>query len=128
MRYKRTIAFDLDEVICSRTSDEGGVSKYHTCYPLPKMISIVNESYEQGNKIIIYTARGMSMFSGNVQKIYSELYEITKDQLRAWGVKHHELIMGKPHYDIFIDDKAINSEKVTSLKDINIFLEGGTND
>ena len=68
------------------------------------------------------------MFSGNVQKIYSELYEITKDQLRAWGVKHHELIMGKPHYDIFIDDKAINSEKVTSLKDINIFLEGGTND
>tara|TARA_B100000073_G_C23403688_1_gene440303 strand:+ start:91 stop:477 length:387 start_codon:yes stop_codon:yes gene_type:complete len=128
MRYKRTIAFDLDDVICSRTSDEGGVSKYHTCYPFPKMISIVNESYDQGNKIIIYTARGMSTFCGNVQKIYSELYEITKTQLREWGVKHHELIMGKPHYDIIIDDKALNSERVSTVKDISKFFNGEEND
>ena len=87
------------------------------------MISIVNESYEQGNKIIIYTARGMSTFSGNVHRVYSELYELTKGQLKNWGVKHHELIMGKPHYDIIIDDKALNSERVQSVKDIEAFLK-----
>jgi hypothetical protein len=123
MRYKRIIAFDLDDVICSRTSNDGGVLKYHTCYPFPDVISIVNESYEQGNKIIIYTARGMSTFSGNVHRVYSELYELTKGQLKNWGVKHHELIMGKPHYDIIIDDKALNSERVQSVKDIEVFLK-----
>ena len=36
-------------------------------------------------------------------------YEITRDQLEEWGAKHHELRMGKPAYDLFIDDKNINS-------------------
>ena len=27
-------------------------------------------------------------------------------QLKDWGCKYHELIMGKPHADYFIDDKA----------------------
>ena len=34
------------------------------------------------------------------------LFELTKQQLDDWGVKYHELIMGKPHADYFIDDKA----------------------
>jgi hypothetical protein len=29
-------------------------------------------------------------------------------QLDAWGVKYHELRLGKPVYDLFIDDKAMN--------------------
>ena len=29
-------------------------------------------------------------------------------QLKKWGVKYHELIMGKPYGDFFIDDKAHN--------------------
>ena len=35
---------------------------------------------------------------------------LTEAQLKMWGCKYHELIMGKPHADIFIDDKAMNSE------------------
>ena len=34
------------------------------------------------------------------------LYTLTKMQLDIWGCKYHELIMGKPHADMFIDDKA----------------------
>ena len=34
------------------------------------------------------------------------LFDLTKQQLDDWGVKYHELIMGKPHADFFIDDKA----------------------
>jgi hypothetical protein len=29
---------------------------------------------------------------------------LTKNQLTSWGVKHHELILGKPFADIYIDD------------------------
>jgi hypothetical protein len=35
------------------------------------------------------------------------LFELTKQQLEEWGVKYNELIMGKPHADLFIDDKGI---------------------
>jgi hypothetical protein len=28
-------------------------------------------------------------------------------QLELWGCKYHELIMGKPSADYYIDDKAI---------------------
>ena len=32
-------------------------------------------------------------------------------ELKEWGCKYHELIMGKPHADLFIDDKGINSDE-----------------
>ena len=44
------------------------------------------------------------------QKAEELLKPLTKCQLDIWGYKYHELIMGKPHADIFIDDKAMNSE------------------
>ena len=49
-------------------------------------------------KIILFTARGAA--TGIDWK------ELTKKQLKDWNVKHHELIFGKPHADVFIDDKA----------------------
>ena len=36
------------------------------------------------------------------------LFDLTKQQLDDWGCKYNELIMGKPHADLFIDDKGIN--------------------
>ena len=32
-------------------------------------------------------------------------------QLKKWKVKFHKLIMGKPSYDLFIDDKAYGFKK-----------------
>jgi hypothetical protein len=36
--------------------------------------------------------------------------DVTARQLADWGVDYHELILGKPHFDLLIDDKAIGSE------------------
>ena len=57
-----------------------------------------NKLYEKGEKIILFTARGAA--TGIDWK------ELTKKQLKDWNVKHHELRFGKPHADVFIDDKA----------------------
>ena len=35
---------------------------------------------------------------------------MTKKQLEKWGCKFHELIMGKPEGDVYIDDRGINSK------------------
>ena len=44
-------------------------------------------------------------------KAEAALFELTEKQLKDWGCKYHELIMGKPHADFFIDDKGINSDE-----------------
>jgi len=31
-------------------------------------------------------------------------------QLIEWGAKYHQVKLGKPHYDLFICDKAINTD------------------
>ena len=35
--------------------------------------------------------------------------DVTKNQFKEWGVKYHELKFGKPVYDLFIDDKNMNT-------------------
>ena len=120
--HNKIIAFDLDDVLCTRTSEEGDINKYKSCQPNHEMIFILNKCYEKGHKIIIYTARGMTCFKGNVNDIYTNLYQITKDQLDKWGVKYHQLIMGKVHFDLFIDDKAVNSNLIKKASDIDKYL------
>ena len=31
----------------------------------------------------------------------------TQNQLKKWKVNYHEVIFGKPSYDIFVDDKSL---------------------
>ena len=35
-------------------------------------------------------------------------YQLTKNQLSNWGLKYHKLILGKPSYDVIVDDKSYN--------------------
>jgi hypothetical protein len=124
--FNKIIAFDLDDVLCSRASDVGGrVNKFSTSKPNESMIDVVNQCYDSGAKVIIYTARGMTSFKGNPHDIYDNLYELTKAQLNNWGIKYHKLAMGKLHYDVLIDDKAINSSNINKLEDIKKFLQIG---
>jgi hypothetical protein len=114
----KIIAFDLDDVLCHRETKETGIGKYHACKPIPEMIKIVNECYDKGLIVKIFTARGMCTLNGNTSQIYSHLFTLTTDQLDRWGVKYHQLIMGKAQYDLLVDDKAVNSIKIKTYKDI----------
>lgn len=120
----KIIAFDIDDVICIRPKDKEseGINKYSYSQPIQKNIDIINECYKNGYYIKLYTARGMSQFNGDIFKIYDKLYLLTKAHLDEWGVKYHELIMGKIHYDLLVDDKAVNIEQITNIKDIKQFL------
>ena len=115
MSKQKTIAFDLDDVLCHRPNqfENLGPSKYSYCVPNDEMIELVNSLYDDGHKIVIYTARGMTQFNGNVTEIYSQLYTRTLIHLDQWGLKYHQLVMGKIHYDVLIDDKAVNSLNIT---------------
>jgi hypothetical protein len=107
MRY----VVDIDGTICSPTVGRD----YHKAEPWQDRIKLLNKLYDEGHYIIYFTARAMGRFSDQPHSIATTkakevLFELTEKQLNAWGVKYHELIMGKPHADYFIDDKGINSE------------------
>ena len=58
--------------------------------------------FDEGNTIVYWTARGT--------KSGINWFKLTLEQLNKWGCKFNELKMGKPAYDLFIDNKNINSE------------------
>ncbi len=88
---------DIDGTICTKTDGD-----YHNAKPIQERIDKINKLYEEGHIITYWTARG-----GNSGIDWTEL---TMGQLEAWGCKHHQLLMKKPAYDLWIDDKAVNSE------------------
>lgn len=99
---KKKICFDLDGTLCTNT-----FGSYEQANPINKAIDKVNELYENGNYIIVFTARYMGKSKGDAKKAYEIGYSFTKNQIDKWGLKYHELILGKPEYDIIIDDKSI---------------------
>ena len=74
---------------------------YTTSTPIKENIAKANKLYDEGHLIVYWTARGTATGV--------DWSEVTKKQLAEWGVKHHGLKFGKPSYDLFIDDKNMNT-------------------
>lgn len=91
------IYFDIDGILCEEEEDVA----YDERKPYPEAIAKVNALYGSGHYIIIFTGRG------TVTGI--DWRDVTERQLKEWGVKYHELIFGKPDYDILIDNKTYPS-------------------
>ena len=102
-KFKKKICFDLDGVICKTTKNY-----YSSAIPLKSNIKKINELYEDGNYIFVYTSRFMGRSNDNQTKAIKRGYNLTFNQLNKWGLKFHKLLLGKPSYDIIIDDKGIN--------------------
>ena len=92
------VVVDIDNTICTKTDGD-----YINAQPHVERIEKINKLYDDGHTITYWTARGM-----NSGKDWADL---THSQLELWGCKYHHLHMKKPSYDLWIDDKAINSEE-----------------
>jgi histidinol phosphatase-like enzyme len=77
---------------------------YPNARPNNVVIEKINKLYIKGHEIIYWTARGAT--SG------IDWTELTEKQLEEWGVKYHKIQMGKPRYDVFICDKALNVKDI----------------
>jgi hypothetical protein len=91
------IYVDIDETILMTQNMD-----YENSQPMYDRIEKINKLYDEGNTIIYWTARGTG--SGK------DWSDVTKKQFERFKVKYHDLKFGKPIYDIFVDDKNMNSE------------------
>lgn len=110
---KKIICFDIDGVICRTIK-----SNYIKSIPNKKAINMINILYESGYEIKIFTARYMGRNFDNFKKAQKMGYQKTFNQLKKWNLKFHKLILGKPTFDLFVDDKSLdfNKEWITTLK------------
>lgn len=102
-----TYAFDIDGTICTNTDGE-----YQKAKPYMNRIHHINNLFEKGNNIKMFTARGSTTGI--------DWYEFTFNQLESWGLKFHELILGKPYADFFVDDKGYSDSSWLWDQDHNI--------
>ena len=89
------IYIDLDNTLCKTVNSE-----YENSEPIQLRIDKVNQLKEEGHHITIWTARGSK--SGINWK------ELTTQQLEKWKVSYDKLLMNKPPYDVYLDDKSFN--------------------
>jgi hypothetical protein len=97
------IYVDVDNTI----TETSGMN-YQNAKPIYEKIEIINKLFDQGHTITYWTARG------SVSGI--NFYELTKSQLDNWGAKYHNFMVGKPAFDILIDDKTINNINENLIK------------
>lgn len=91
--------FDIDNTICS---EERTMEKIFAT-PKQNVIDVLNKKYDEGNRIILYTARSW------------DAYKATEYWLKTNGVKYHLLMCGKIIYDHWIDDRALNVKDINEL-------------
>lgn len=112
---KKFILVDIDETIAYYD----GPRTYDQAIPNRDHIKLVNDLYDQGHYICMWTARGGSEASKKAGRCY---YDFTEQQLKSWGVKFHELSTGskgnyiKPAADLVLDDKAMTIEQLKVIR------------
>lgn len=111
---KLRICFDLDNTLVTYPTIP---NDYSSVKPIHSMISLLNRLKNDGNEIIIYTARRMQTHNNNIGKVMKDIALVTINTLDKYGIEYDELIFGKPIADIYIDDRAINPY----INDISVF-------
>ena len=108
---ERVVLVDIDETICFYVDSR----RYNEAEPNAENIAKINKLYDEGWRVIYWTARGGSERSKKFGLCY---YDFTWKQLEDWGCKFHDLSTGskgkyiKPACDLVIDDKAKRIEEL----------------
>jgi len=102
MRERKIYAFDLDGVLC----EEGDWRPEEMIKrkPIKENIEKVNKLFDMGNIIVIFTAR------------LEEDRPVTEAWLKLNGVKYDYLVMGKPRFDVYVDERR----KVIGIEDLEV--------
>ena len=91
------IYIDIDETICMTPESRD----YSLAVPIKENIEKANKLFDEGHRVVYWTSRGVG--TGIDWKA------VTEEQLKIWGAKYHELKLDKPPYDLFIDDRCMNT-------------------
>ena len=103
-KYK-TIVVDIDDTISFTYNRD-----FDNSVPNQAVIDRINELYDEGWKIILFTARGGKSCK-TLEEKEAKYRLITEKWLLKNNVKYHSLMFGKPNADYYVDDKNISIDE-----------------
>ncbi|MGM9878939.1 MAG: capsular biosynthesis protein [Bacilli bacterium] len=110
-----SIIFDIDGTICPIKKEE---EKYEDLVPFPDMVSKIRELKKDGYKIVLFTARNMRTYNGNIDLILKNTKPILEKWLSKWEIPYDEIIFGKPYpgkNGFYVDDRTIRPNELLNL-------------
>lgn len=118
VKIKRIIV-DIDNTITIHNSSK----EYPDKLPNLPLIQMLKEYQKKGYEIILFSARNMKTYNGDISKINVNTLPILIEWLRNNEVPYDGIIMGKPWCGdggFYIDDKAIRPSEFIELTEDEI--------
>lgn len=115
-----TFIIDVDDTILTTPLNEDGQYEYDKSTLISPSVERIRSLKEEGHTIILFTARGMRTFNGDVKKIKKEHQERLIKWLSDNEVPYDSLVFGKPWGDnpIYVDNRNLSLHSfVTSNPD-----------
>lgn len=115
IKEEKCIVMDIDGTLCPIKQAH---QKYEELVPFPKMVAKLNEYKKAGFHIILYTARNMRTYSGNIGMIQAKTADFTMAWLKEYNIPYDEIHYGKPWQGkggFYVDDKTIRPDEFLSL-------------
>jgi len=114
----KNLVMDIDNTLTLGDSKD-----YNLVSPNIEVINKVKEYKKDGFNIILFTARNMRSYEGNVGKITAKTLPIIFKWLEKHEVPFDEIYVGKPwcgHDGFYVDDKAIRPDEFTKMNYLEI--------
>lgn len=114
------LVVDVDGTLCEI---KAAGQSYADVEPKIAMIEKLKEYKNKGYKILLFTARNMRTFNGNVGLVNKHTAPVLLEWLDRWGVPFDEIMFGKPwpmKRGFYIDDRAIRPDEFLSLSEQEI--------
>lgn len=116
----KNIVIDIDGTLTI-----GDHKDYNMVSPNFDVINKIREYKSNGFKIILFTARNMRSYDGNIGKITAKTLPIIFRWLEKYDVPYDEIYVGKPwcgNEGFYVDDKAIRPNEFIN-KEYNQILK-----
>ena len=115
-----TLIVDIDGTLCN--VKQPGES-YSDLLPEPAMLNKLQEYRDKGYRILLYTARNMRTYEGNLGLINRHTVPQLLEWLERWKVPYDEILFGKPwprSKGFYVDDRAIRPDEFLRLSEREI--------
>jgi len=116
----KRIIVDLDNTI---TNDSSSINYRDKTYD-SELVERLNQYRALGYEIIIFTARNMETYKGDISKININTLPLIIDWLSEINLNYDGILVGKPwcgEDGFYIDDKAIRPSEFKTLSSEEIY-------
>ncbi len=118
MKIKKIIV-DVDNTLTIDSSS----NSYNLKIPNKALIEKLKVYKKNGYEIILFSARNMKTFNGDISKINKITLPVLTEWLQENNVEYDGIIMGKPwcgELGFYIDDKAIRPDEFVNMNEEDI--------